>query len=92
MSDLALQDDPTVSPEVMTELDLDWLSVGEDEETRWASTPHKYSVIPALIVRIPLSLVFTGIPLIVASTSNKKPPVLTESGETAKPIGKLVSE
>lgn len=67
MSDLALQDDPTASSEVTTELDLDWLSVDEDEKIRWASTPHKYSIIPALIVGIPLSFVLIGIPLIVAS-------------------------
>jgi len=67
MSDLALQDDPTASSEVTTELDLDWLSIEEDEKIRWASTPHKYSIIPALIVGIPLSFVLIGIPLIVAS-------------------------
>jgi len=49
------------------ELDLNWLSVEDGEEIRWASTPHKYSIVPALVVGIPLSLVLIGIPIIVAS-------------------------
>ena len=67
MSDLALQDNPTAGSEVTRELDLDWLSVEEDEKIRWASTPHKYSIIPAFMIGIPLSFVLIGIPLIVAS-------------------------
>lgn len=67
MSDSALQDDPKTGSENTAGLDLDWLSVEDGEEIRWASTPHKYSIVPALIVGIPLSLVLIGIPLIVAS-------------------------
>src|SRR6056297_968519 len=67
MSDSALQEDPKTGSENTAGLDLDWLSVEDGEEIRWASTPHKYSIVPALIVGIPLSLVLIGIPLIVAS-------------------------
>ena len=67
MSDSALQDDPTTSSENTAKLDLDWLSLEPDEDIRWASTPHKYSIVPALLIGIPLSLVLIGIPLIAAS-------------------------
>lgn len=59
--------DPTASSGVTAELDLDWLSVDDDESIRWASTPHKYSVVPGLVVGIPLAFVLIGIPIIVAS-------------------------
>lgn len=67
MSDSALRDDPITSSEDTAELDLDWLSVEDGEEIRWASTPHRYSIVPALLVGLPLSLVLIGIPIIVAS-------------------------
>ncbi|ELZ40721.1 PH domain-containing protein [Halorubrum tebenquichense] len=67
MSDSALQDEPTTGSEHTAGPDLDWLSVEDGEEVRWASTPHKYSIVPALVVGIPLSLVLIGIPIIVAS-------------------------
>ena len=47
--------------------DLEWLSLDDGEEIRWASTPHKYSLVPALVIGIPLSLVLIGIPILVAS-------------------------
>ncbi|VTT85942.1 hypothetical protein DM2_1980 [Halorubrum sp. DM2] len=67
MSDSALQDEPTTSSENTAGLDLDWLSLEDGEEIRWASTPHKYSIVPALVVGLPLSVVLIGIPLIAAS-------------------------
>lgn len=67
MSNSALQDDPLMSSEDTAELDLNWLSVEDGEEIRWASTPHKYSIVSALVVGIPLSLVLIGIPIIIAS-------------------------
>jgi len=63
----ALQDDPTARSDVTATPDLKWLSLDDGEEIRWASTPHKYSLVPALIIGIPLSLVLIGIPIIVAS-------------------------
>ena len=67
MSASALQDDPTASSDVTAPPDLEWLSLDDGEEIRWASTPHKYSLVPALVIGIPLSLVLIGIPILVAS-------------------------
>lgn len=67
MSSSALQEDPTASSGVTADVDLEWLSLEDGETIRWASTPHKYSVVPGLVVGIPLSLVLIGIPIIVAS-------------------------
>ncbi|WP_101297608.1 PH domain-containing protein [Halegenticoccus soli] len=46
---------------------LDWLTLDDDEEVLWASTPHRYSLVPELAVGIPLSLVLIGIPIVVAA-------------------------
>ena len=67
MSASALQDDPTARSDVTATPDLEWLSLDDGEEIRWASTPHKYSLVPALIIGIPLAIVLIGIPIIVAS-------------------------
>ena len=67
MSSSALQEEPTASSGVTADVDLKWLSLEDGETIRWASTPHKYSVVPGLVVGIPLSLVLIGIPIIVAS-------------------------
>jgi len=67
MSPQALQEEPTDSSAVTAGVELEWLSLEDDETIRWASTPHKYSVVPGLIVGIPLSLVLIGIPIIIAS-------------------------
>ena len=67
MAPPAVQDDPTASSDVTAELDLDWLSVDDDESIRWASTPHKHSVVPGLVIGIPLSFVLIGIPILVGS-------------------------
>ena len=65
MSASALQDDPTASSDVTATPDLEWLSLDDGEEIQWASTPHKYSLVPALLIGIPLSIVLIGIPIIV---------------------------
>ncbi|ELZ85876.1 hypothetical protein C453_08673 [Haloferax elongans ATCC BAA-1513] len=49
------------------ETEFDWLTLDEEEEVLWADTPHPYSLVPALIVGVPLSLVIVGIPLLVGS-------------------------
>lgn len=67
MSPPPLEDNPTDSSNTAAELDLDWLAIDDDEAIQWASTPHKYSMIPGLAIGIPLSLVLIGIPIIVAS-------------------------
>ncbi len=67
MSDTALQEEPRQRSADTTDLDLEWLTLEDGEEIQWASTPHKYSIVPAFIVGIPLSLVLVGIPLLVGS-------------------------
>ncbi|AZQ14164.1 PH domain-containing protein [Halorubrum sp. PV6] len=67
MSDTALRDSPAPDTAEPAELDLEWLTLEDGESIQWASTPHKYSVVPALIVGVPLSLVLVGIPIVVAA-------------------------
>jgi len=49
------------------EVDLEWLTLDDGEEVLWASTPHKSSLVPALVVGIPLSFVLVGIPIIASA-------------------------
>lgn len=67
VSDTALQEAPRQSSAETAEIDLEWLTLEDGESIRWASTPHKYSIVPAFIIGIPLSLVLIGIPLLVGS-------------------------
>jgi membrane protein YdbS with pleckstrin-like domain len=67
MSDTALQDTPKRGSGDTADLDLEWLTLEDGESIQWASTPHKYSLVPALIIGIPLSVVLIGIPLLVGS-------------------------
>ncbi len=48
-------------------VDLSWLTLDDDESVLWASTPHKSSLVPALAIGIPLSLVLIGIPILVSA-------------------------
>jgi len=43
----------------------DWLTLDGDEEVVWSGTPHESSLVPALVVGVPLSLVLVGL-LIIA--------------------------
>jgi len=45
----------------------DWLTLDEDEEIVWSGKPHESSLIPALVVGLPLSLVLIGL-FIIAGT------------------------
>ena len=67
MSDTALQDISEDGSTDSSELDLDWLTLEDGESIQWSSTPHRYSVLPAFIIGIPLSLVLIGIPIVAAS-------------------------
>lgn len=49
------------------EATFDWLSLDEGEEVIWTGQPHVYSLVPALIVGIPLSLLLIGIPIVVGA-------------------------
>ncbi|MFC7096488.1 PH domain-containing protein [Halobaculum marinum] len=46
---------------------FDWLSLDPEEEVVWAGNPHSSSLVPALVVGVPLSLVLVGIPIIVSA-------------------------
>ncbi|MEF8757011.1 MAG: PH domain-containing protein [Halobacteriales archaeon] len=69
MSDDALQAPPNRGTDDTADLDidLDWLTLEDGESIRWASTPHRYSIVPAMVIGIPLSLVLVGIPIVVSS-------------------------
>lgn len=56
----------------LSELDLEWLSLEDDESIRWASGPHEYSIVPGLIIGAPFALVLIGIPILVATYLNYK--------------------
>jgi uncharacterized membrane protein YdbT with pleckstrin-like domain len=47
--------------------EFDWLALEDNEEVLWADTPHPYSLIPAFIVGIPLSIVLIGIVIIASA-------------------------
>ncbi|QIB74165.1 PH domain-containing protein [Halogeometricum borinquense] len=49
------------------EPELDWLTLDDDEEIVWSDTPHGASIVPALIVGVPLSFVLIGIPIVVSA-------------------------
>lgn len=61
---------------------LEWLTVDGDEELLWSSRPHEYSLVPALAVGIPLSLLLIGIPIIVVAylTYTNTHYVVTDAG------------
>ena len=52
----------TIDPE--TE---DWLTLDEDEEIVWSGKPHESSLIPALVVGLPLAIVLIGLFIIAGS-------------------------
>ena len=47
--------------------DLEWLDLEEGEEVLWADTPHPYSLLPTLVVGIPLSLLLVGLAIIASA-------------------------
>ena len=67
MSETALQDASQPGSTDAADLDLDWLTLEDGESIRWASTPHEYSLVPAFLVGLPLSLVLVGLPILVGS-------------------------
>ena len=58
---------PEADAEATADVDLDWLTLDEGEEVLWASTPHKSSLVSALLVGLPLSIVLIGIPIIAGA-------------------------
>ncbi|OYR51733.1 PH domain-containing protein [Halorubrum sp. Ea8] len=57
-----MSEPPTIDPET-----ADWLTLDEDEEIVWSGKPHESSLIPALVVGIPLALVLIGL-FVIAGT------------------------
>jgi len=49
---------------------LDWLTLDGDEEVLWTSHPHRLSLLPALVIGVPLSVVLIGIPIVVGAYLN----------------------
>ena len=52
----------TIDPET-----VDWLTLDEDEAIVWSGNPHESSLIPALVVGIPLSIVLVGLFIIAGA-------------------------
>lgn len=46
---------------------FDWVTFEPDEEVLWHDKPHFYSIVPALIVGVPLSIVIIGIPIVLGA-------------------------
>jgi len=52
----------TIDPET-----ADWLTLDGDEEIVWSGKPHEVSLIPALVVGLPLALILIGLLIIAGS-------------------------
>ncbi|MFC7137344.1 PH domain-containing protein [Halobaculum litoreum] len=46
---------------------FDWLSLDPEEEVVWTGKPHSMSLVPALVIGIPLSLVLVGLPIVASA-------------------------
>jgi uncharacterized membrane protein YdbT with pleckstrin-like domain len=57
-----MSESSTIDPET-----ADWLTLDEDEEIVWSGKPHESSLIPALVVGLPLSLVLIGLFIIAGA-------------------------
>jgi len=57
-----MSESPSVDPAT-----IDWLTIDEHEEIVWSGKPHESSLIPALVVGVPLSLLVVGLFIIAAA-------------------------
>lgn len=75
-------DTESIGSEPIDESTYDWLTLDEDEEIIWTGKPHFYSIVTALIIGIPLTLLLIGIPLIVGTYLSRENTVylLTDQG------------
>ncbi|WP_435073243.1 PH domain-containing protein [Halorubrum sp. HHNYT27] len=62
-----MSESPTIDPET-----LEWLTLDEDEEIVWSGNPHESSLIPALVVGVPLSLLIVGLFIIATAYLQRK--------------------
>ena len=61
-----------MTTEQSSKTQFDWISFDDDEEVVWADTPHESSLVPALVVGVPLVFVLVGIPLIIGAYLNRE--------------------
>lgn len=47
-----------------SEPSYDWVTLEEDEKVIWEGKPHRYSLVPAFVIGIPLSVVLIGLVII----------------------------
>ena len=52
--------------------EFDWFTLDDGEAVQWSGNPHVYSIVPALIVGLPLSLLLVGIPIVVGAYLNRE--------------------
>ncbi|RXK50052.1 PH domain-containing protein [Halorientalis pallida] len=52
--------------------EFDWLTLDDGEQVQWSGKPHVYSIVPALIVGLPLALFLIGIPIVVGAYLNRE--------------------
>ena len=57
-----MSESPSIDPAT-----IDWLTIDEDEEIVWSGKPHESSLIPALVVGLPLSLLLVGLFIIAGA-------------------------
>ncbi|WP_424016732.1 PH domain-containing protein [Halorientalis pallida] len=62
----------TPEPSDAAASEFDWLTLDDDEQVQWSGKPHVYSIVPALIVGLPLSLFLIGIPIVVGAYLNRE--------------------
>ncbi|WP_323171351.1 PH domain-containing protein [Natrialba sp. PRR66] len=52
--------------EPQTDADLEWLTIDDDEELVWESGPDRRTLLPVVLIGIPLSIVLIGLVIIAA--------------------------
>lgn len=52
--------------------DLDWINLDEDEEVLWEGEPRMKSIIPAVVIGAPLSVIGIGLLIIIGAYLNIK--------------------
>ncbi|WP_277555461.1 PH domain-containing protein [Halobaculum limi] len=57
---------PSIETDTALPDGFDWLSLDPEEEVVWTGNPHSMSLVPALVIGIPLSLILIGL-FIIAS-------------------------
>lgn len=80
------QQNPEEATDVTAKPDLDWLSLDDNEEVKWASTPHKNSILIGAAVSVALIIFGIGLimlPLVYLGYKNRSY-VITTKGVYSK--------